>query len=181
MLEAIICAGLGGQGVLTAGKVLLYAASEKDLNVTWFPAYGNEMRGGAASCNVIISDSRIASPYADHPDIVMAMSESAIDTFESTIIPGGTLFVNSSLVSDNRAYRDDIKVVKVPVTEIAQKLNSERNANLCMLGVMMKETNLFPIDELEQSMCNYFEQEGKGKFNAKNVEVLRSGFNYTVL
>ena len=82
MLEAIICAGLGGQGVLTAGKVLLYAASEKDLNVTWFPAYGNEMRGGAASCNVIISDSRIASPYADHPDIVMAMSESAIDAFE---------------------------------------------------------------------------------------------------
>lgn len=178
MLEAIICAGLGGQGVLTAGKVLLYAASEKDLNVTWFPAYGNEMRGGAASCNVIISDSRIASPYADHPDIVMAMSESAIDAFESTITPGGTLFVNSSLVSKDRAYRDDIKVVKVPATEIAQKLNSERNANLCMLGAIIKETGIFPMDVFEQSMCSYFEHEGKGKFNEKNVEVLRSGFNY---
>lgn len=178
MLEAIICAGLGGQGVLTAGKVLLYAASEKDLNVTWFPAYGNEMRGGAASCNVIISDSRIASPYADHPDIVMAMSESAVDEFESTITQGGILFVNSSLVSEKRMYRDDIKVVKAPVTEIAQKLNSERNANLCMLGVIIKETNLFSIDEFERSMCSYFEHEEKGMFNAKNVEVLRAGFDY---
>ncbi len=178
MLETIICAGLGGQGVLTAGKVLLFAASGKDLNVTWFPAYGNEMRGGAASCNVIISDSRIASPYADHPDIVMAMSESAVDAYESAMAPGGTLFVNSSLVSEYRTYRDDIKVVKAPVTEIAQGLNSERNANLCMLGVIIKETGLFPMDEFEKAMCDYFEHEGKGKYNEKNVEVLHSGFNY---
>lgn len=75
-------------------------------------------------------------------------------------------------------YRDDIKVVKAPVTEIAQKLNSERNANLCMLGVIIKETNLFSIDEFERSMCSYFEHEEKGMFNAKNVEVLRAGFDY---
>lgn len=178
MLETIICAGLGGQGVLTAGKVLLFAASEKDLNVTWFPAYGNEMRGGAASCNVIISDKRIASPYADHPNLVMAMSESAVDAYESEIAVGGTLFVNSSLVPEDRTYRNDIRVVKAPVTEIAQGLHSERNANLCMLGVIIKETELFPMDEFETAMCAYFEHEGKGKYNEKNVEVLRSGFNY---
>ena len=78
MLETVICAGLGGQGVLTAGKILMYVAYDQDLKVTWFPAYGNEMRGGNASCNVVISDKRIASPYCDSPHIVLAMSESAI-------------------------------------------------------------------------------------------------------
>jgi len=176
MLERIICAGLGGQGVLTQGKIMMYAAYSKDLKVTWFPAYGNEMRGGNASCNVIISDKRIASPYADHPDLVMAMSESAVDMFEESMAPGGKLFVNSSLVSEDRTYRSDITVIKAPVTEIAQKLNSERNANLCMLGKVIKETDLFDIDFFEESMCKYFDEQGKGKYNAKNCEVLRAGY-----
>ncbi|MCD8361521.1 MAG: 2-oxoacid:acceptor oxidoreductase family protein [Lachnospiraceae bacterium] len=176
MLERIICAGLGGQGVLTQGKIMMYAAYLKDLKVTWFPAYGNEMRGGNASCNVIISDQRIASPYADHPDLVMAMSESAVDLFEEAMASGGKLFVNSSLVSEDRTYRSDLMVIKAPVTEVAQKLNSERNANLCMLGKVIKETSLFDIDFFEQSMCGYFEEQGKGKYNAKNCEVLRAGY-----
>lgn len=177
MLERIICAGLGGQGVLTQGKIMMYAAYAKDLKVTWFPAYGNEMRGGSASCNVIFSDKRIASPYADHPDLVMAMSDSAVDQFEEAMAPGGKLFVNSSMVRGDRTYRPDITVIKAPVTEVAQKLNSERNANLCMLGKVIKETDLFDIDFFEQSMCDYFSSQGKGKFNAKNCEVLRAGYD----
>lgn len=177
MLESIVCAGLGGQGVLTAGKIFMYAAAKRDLHVTWFPAYGNEMRGGSASCQVIMGDSRIASPYADHPTLVMAMSESAVDQFEAAMAPGGLLFVNSSLVSEDRKYRDDIKVIKAPVTEIATNLNSERNANLCMVGKIVREWGVFSYDEFEDAMCAYFEELGKGKFNAKNKEILRSGYD----
>lgn len=177
MIKSIICAGLGGQGVLTAGKLLLYAAYEKDLNVTWFPSYGNEMRGGNANCNVIISDKKIATPYADHPDVVMAMSSSAVDIYEESMAPGGTLFVNSSLVDEDRTYRSDIKVVKIPATEIAIGLKNERNANLCMLGKMMAESDLFTLEEFEEAMCHYFESQGKGKYNENNKTVLEAGHN----
>ncbi|MEE3361943.1 MAG: 2-oxoacid:acceptor oxidoreductase family protein [Anaerovoracaceae bacterium] len=177
MIKKIIVSGFGGQGALTAGKIILHTAYKKGLQCTWFPSYGNEMRGGAANCNVILSDKRIASPYADHPDIVIALNELSIDKFEPPMIEGGLLFVNSSLVDDNRKYRSDITVFKAPVTEEAQKLNSERNANICMLGKMIKETNLFSIDEFEKYMCDYFASLGKDKFNEKNKEVLRAGYN----
>lgn len=176
MIKSIICAGLGGQGVLTAGKLLMHAAHEKDLNVTWFPSYGNEMRGGNANCNVIISDKKIASPYADTPDIVMAMSSSAVDIYEETMAPGGVLYVNSSLVDENRKYRDDIRVVKFPATEIALKMKREVNANLCMLGKIIADSGLFTIEEFEKAMCNYFDEAGKGKFNKSNKEVVRAGY-----
>lgn len=177
MKKSIVCAGLGGQGVLTAGKILMYAAYEKELNVTWFPSYGNEMRGGNANCNVIISDKRIASPYADHPDVVMAMSSSAVDIYETAMNPGSTLYVNSSLVDEGRKYRGDIKVVKCDATDLAIDLKSERNANLCMLGKMLVESDLFAYDEFEKSMCGYFEIQGKGKYNEKNKEMLRAGYS----
>ena len=73
MVRRIICVGLGGQGVLTVGKLLMEAAVDKNLQCTWTCKYGNEMRGGYSECNVIISDEKIASPYADHPDIVFLM------------------------------------------------------------------------------------------------------------
>ncbi len=176
MLSEIVCAGLGGQGVLTQGKILIETAASKELNATWFPAYGNEMRGGDASCNVIISDSRIASPYADHPKILVTMSESAIDAWVDSMAPGGILFVNSTVVPDDKKYRDDITVVKAPVTQIAQKLHNERNANLVMLGVLAKAAGLFTYEELEAGMCKYFENLGKAKYNDKNIEVLRAGY-----
>ena len=176
MKKSIVCAGLGGQGVLTAGKILMHAAYEKGLNVTWFPSYGNEMRGGNANCNVIISDKKIASPYADHPDIVMAMSSSAADIYEESMAPGGTLFVNASLVDEDRKYRDDLYVVKFYATDLAIELKSERNANLCMLGKMLVDSELFSYDEFEASMCSYFESQGKGKYNDKNKEVLKAGY-----
>lgn len=176
MIKKIVCSGFGGQGALTAGKIILYVAYKKGLQCTWFPSYGNEMRGGAANCNVIISDKKIASPYADHPDIVLALNELSVDKFEPPMAVGGLLLVNSSLVKDTRTYRDDIIVRKASVTEKAQELNSERNANLCMLGKMIKETGLFSIDEFETYMCDYFASQGKSKFNEKNKEVLRAGY-----
>lgn len=175
MLKEIICAGFGGQGVLTAGKLMLYAAYKQDLKVTWFPSYGNEMRGGSANCNVVISDERIASPYADHPDILIALNGPALDKFQSEVKPGGQLFVNSSLVDEKFITRTDIEVFKAPVTDVAISLKNERAANIVMLGYLCKKSGLFEAADFEAAMCEYFENSGKGKFNEKNIEALRAG------
>lgn len=177
MIKELICAGFGGQGVLTAGKIMVYAAYKANKQVTWFPSYGNEMRGGSANCNVIISDNKIASPYADHPDIVLALNELSIDKYETSIKQNGYLFVNSSLTDEKRVYRRDINVIKAPVTEIAQKIGNEKAANICMLGVMIKKLDLFTKDEFLNSMCEYFEEQGKGKYNKKNKTAFEAGYD----
>ena len=178
MLKEIICAGFGGQGVLTAGKIISYVAYAAGKKLTWFPSYGNEMRGGAANCNVIISDERIASPYADHPDIALTLNEPCIAAYEDRMKAGGFLFVNSSLVDEGRNYRADIQVIKIPATELAQKLSDERSANICMLGAMVRHADLFEKEVFEEGMCEYFEQQGKGKRNASNLEAFRAGYDY---
>ncbi|HHW94520.1 MAG TPA: oxidoreductase [Mogibacterium sp.] len=177
MITEIICAGFGGQGVLTAGKLLLYAAYKKDKHVTWFPSYGNEMRGGSANCNVIISDDRIASPYADNPDMLIVLNGPSLEKFQNTVKPGGRLFINTSLVDEAMVTRTDVELFKAPVTDIAISLKNERAANIVMLGYLCKKTNLFTDKEFENSMCEYFEDSGKGKYNEKNVEAFRSGYN----
>lgn len=174
----MVCAGFGGQGVLTAGKIVMYAAHKNKNKVTWFPSYGSEMRGGSANCNVIISDVKIASPYADHPDIVMALNESAVNEYEASMREGATMFVNSSIVDENRVYREDINVVKVPVTGLAQELGNERAANICMLGAMVKQLDDFEKNAFVEAMCEYFENQGKGKYNDGNVEAFIKGYAY---
>lgn len=176
MLKEIVCAGFGGQGVLTAGKLMLYAAYKQGKRVTWFPSYGNEMRGGAANCNVVISDEKIASPYADHPDILMALNGPALDRFLPAMKPGGQLFVNTSLIEESKLTRTDVTIFRAPVTDLAISLKNERAANICMLGYFCKKTGLFTDKEFADSMCEYFEHSGKGKFNAKNVEAFQAGY-----
>ena len=119
MAKEMICAGFGGQGVLTAGMILINAGMELDKNVLFYPSYGSEMRGGTANCTVKISDGLIASPISKNPDILLTMNTPAIDKFEDQLKPGGLLLVNSSIVPEDRTYRDDIKVVKIPATDIA--------------------------------------------------------------
>ena len=180
MLNEIICAGFGGQGVLTAGKILIYGAYKANKQLTWFPSYGNEMRGGSANCNVVISDEKIASPVVKNPDILLGMNSVSVDKYEPLMKKDSYMFVNSSLVNEDKKYRDDINVVLVPVTEIAQGIKNERAANICMLGAMVKKLGIFTKDEFESGMCEYFENQGKGKFNAKNVEAFEAGYNYEI-
>ncbi|UEL48719.1 2-oxoacid:acceptor oxidoreductase family protein [Terrisporobacter hibernicus] len=178
MLNEIICAGFGGQGVLTAGKILIYVAYKEKKQLTWFPSYGNEMRGGSANCNVVISDEKIASPVVKNPTILLGMNSVSVNKYEPLMKKDGYMFVNSSLVDKDKIYRDDVNVILVPVTEIAQGINNERAANICMLGAMIKKLGIFTKLEFEDGMCEYFENLGKGKFNSKNLEAFEAGYNY---
>src|SRR5690554_5047601 len=107
MAERIIIAGFGGQGVMSMGQLLTYAGMLEGKNVSWLPSYGPEMRGGTSNCNVIISDTPVASPMVIHATAVVALNRPSLVKFESSVEPGGLLFINSSLV-DRRAERDDI-------------------------------------------------------------------------
>ena len=171
-MTEIICSGFGGQGVLVAGMILADAGMEDGKNVTWYPSYGSEMRGGTANCNIKISEEEIPSPYCHQLDILYTLNDAAIDKFESSLRPGGLLLVNSSLVHE-REYRDDIRVVKVPMTEIAAEHENPKGANIVMMGAMAANSDLFTEDDLERLINEFFEK--KGKINPKNSLCFRAG------
>lgn len=172
-MTEIICAGFGGQGVLTAGMLLIDAGMEQGKNVLFYPSYGSEMRGGTANCTVKISEGRIASPMSKNPDIVLTMNGPAIDKFESRLKPGGLLLVNTSIVGTDRKYRDDIRVVPVAATEIAAELENPRGANIVMLGALAANSDVFTTEYLESAIDHFFAK--KGKNNPKNMLCFREG------
>ena len=113
----IIIAGFGGQGLLFSGKVLAYAGLLEGRELSWLPSYGPEMRGGTANCNVILSDTPVGSPIVQHPTILMVMNTPSLDKYESTVRPGGMIFVDSSLIT-RKVQRTDVTAVYVPAAEI---------------------------------------------------------------
>ncbi len=172
-MTEIICAGFGGQGVLTTGLIIAHSAMMLGREVTWYPSYGSEMRGGTANCTVKVNDGPIASPYSKAPDIVCALNAPAVDKFEGSIKPGGWLFVNDSLVPHDREYRSDINVVRVPMSEVAIECGNPKGANLVLLGAVAAHTGLFKLDELDEQVTEYFAR--KGKINPKNSDCLHAG------
>lgn len=135
-METNLCvAGFGGQGVMTLGKFLASATCDStDKNVTFFPSYGAEQRGGTANCFVVISDEIIGAPLGDVMDDLIVMNDPSRQKFLPILKTGGTLFINSSIVKDE-INRDDIKLVKAPVTELALELGNAKVLNVIMLGV----------------------------------------------
>lgn len=175
-MTEIICAGFGGQGVLVAGMIITYAGMGQGKQVTWFPSYGAEMRGGTANCTVKISDEEIASPYAKKLDILVTFNETSIDKFEKQLKSGGVLFVNSSIVSEERKYRDDIKVIKVPATDIANDLENPKGMNIVMIGALAAATGLFDKEYLKGAVDKYFAD--KGRVNPKNALCFERGAEF---
>ena len=107
MLWTNIFAGFGGQGVLLIGQLLAYAGMYEGKNVSWLPSYGPEMRGGTANCSVVVSDEPVASPCINMANCVIAMNRPSLDKFEANVLPGGKLFINSSII-DKKATRTEI-------------------------------------------------------------------------
>lgn len=142
-METNLCvAGFGGQGVMTLGKFLASATCDStDKNVTFFPSYGAEQRGGTANCFVVISDEEIGAPLGDVMDDLIVMNGPSLKKFIRTLKPGGTLFINSSIVPEETG-REDIKLVKAPVTEMALEMGNGKVLNVIMLGVYIGYTEV---------------------------------------
>ena len=137
MIVKTLCAGSGGQGVLTLGNVMGNAAMFQGFHATYLPAYGAAMRGGTANCTITISDEEIASPVASAPDIVVALNQPSAVAFINRLVPGGKLLYNSS-VTEEIPLRNDIDVFAIPANDIATELGNDRSANMVMLGAFAK-------------------------------------------
>jgi 2-oxoglutarate ferredoxin oxidoreductase subunit gamma len=145
MTEEIIIAGFGGQGVLSMGKIMAYSGVIQDMEVSWMPSYGPEMRGGTANVIVIISSERISSPIIKHFDTAIILNQQSLDKFESSIKPGGILIYDSNGIT-RHPERKDITVYRVDATEEASKMNSPKIFNTIVLGGFLK---VKPIIKME--------------------------------
>ena len=173
MERNLMIAGFGGQGVMTMGKLLAEATSQAtDLNVTFFPSYGAAMRGGTSNCYVVISDEPIGAPVSYQLEDLVVMNGPSLRKFIGNLKPGGTLFVNSTIVTEE-IERDDIKVIKAPVTQMAIDIGNERALNVIMLGVYVGATDAVPEEVIIKGIEHKF--EAKPKLIAPNVDAFKMG------
>ena len=138
MTYETIMAGFGGQGLLFSGKVLAHAALIEGKELSWLPSYGPEMRGGTCNCSVIVSDDPVGSPIIAHPNVLMAMNEPSLDKFEDAVTPGGTVFVDSSLIA-RKVARADVEAVYIPATQMAKEMGAVSLANMVILGAIVQK------------------------------------------
>jgi 2-oxoglutarate ferredoxin oxidoreductase subunit gamma len=147
----IVFSGFGGQGALFAGQLLSYAALDAGRNVTWIPSYGPEMRGGTAHCTVIVSGAPIGSPLVRHPTNVVAFNNPSVEKYEPLLASGGALIYNASLVTHPVA-RADIHAVAIPASDVAAELGDGRLLNMVMLGALLEQTSVLPIEVVERAI-----------------------------
>lgn len=158
MVEDCIIAGFGGQGVMRLGQMLAYSGLREGKNVLWMPAYGPETRGGFANCTVIISDEEIGSPVVSHPRSLIVMNRPSLDKFEEALQPGGVLVVNTSMC-DRDPERKDVRIVKVPATEIATKLGNQKAANMVALGAFLEAKPIVTMESLVETLKKLFKDK----------------------
>lgn len=156
----IIMAGFGGQGVMSMGQVVCYAALEEGKEVLWLPSYGPEMRGGTANCTVIVSDEPVGSPIVTKPDAVIIMNKPSLDKFEPMVKPGGLVLINSSLC-DKDAARKDVRVFKIPATDLASELGNIRIANMVALGAFLALEPIVKIDSIVEALQEHLPEHQK--------------------
>jgi 2-oxoglutarate ferredoxin oxidoreductase subunit gamma len=174
MTEKSFFAGFGGQGIVSLGQIWVYCAMKEGKNVTFFPFYGAEKRGGVARASVIVSDDEIASPLVTVPDSALVMNADSLPICEGILKAGGVLLVNSTLVKE-APTRGDIKTVTLEITGLAEKIGNIRFANMVALGAMAKLTGALALSEIEGILKNFFSPD-KHRFIPMNVEAIKAGF-----
>ena len=175
MHERILIAGSGGQGVVSLGKLLARLAAEIIQHVTFFPAYGAEVRGGVSNCQVILSANEIAAPIAETFDSILVMNQQSADRFMPFLDKHGLAIVNQSLCK----VRADARHVLVPASEIADRLGSAKTANFVMLGVWLARKPLIPTRAIEDAMASHFPDAPPALIDV-NIQAFRAGLNYSL-
>jgi 2-oxoglutarate ferredoxin oxidoreductase subunit gamma len=176
MQTEIIIAGFGGQGVLFAGQLLAYAAMDAGKEVTWFPSYGPEMRGGTANCTVIIADEEIGSPLVRNPKAAIVLNLPSLDKYEPLVQPGGLLVVNASMV-DRAVKRADIRSVAIPANEIAEEIGDRRLTNMVVLGGLLANLDVLPLELVERALEVHMPERHKNLLQP-NRQALRRGAQF---
>jgi len=172
MRKEVFMAGTGGQGVLTIGQLLTYAADADGLQVSYFPVYSPEVRGGSTTCTIVISDGAVGSPISGRPAAMLLMDQISIDANLARLRDGGTLLYNSSLV--HTVGRDDIKSIAIPATDKAVEIGNERLTNMVMLGTYVGATQAGTIAAPETALRPIL-PERHHKLLPMNMQALQAG------
>ena len=171
----MLIAGFGGQGVLFAGKFIAYKALLENKQLSWLPSYGPEMRGGTANCSVIVSDEPIGSPIVSKPDVLIVMNLPSLDKYENSVVSGGKIFVDSTLI-ERKVKRTDVDVFYIPATKLAMDIDAPTLANMIMVGKVIKETAVVPYDNIDKALDKVVSAR-KAALKEINFKALETGYN----
>ncbi len=163
MKTEIICAGFGGQGVLTIGKFLAQAGMAEDKHVSWLPSYGPEMRGGTANVMTVIGTEPVASPIVSFPDVLIALNQPSLDKFGPSVRKDGIIIYDTDMCPHG-CKRDDVVKITGQMTTIAKEIGNIMVLNMVALGVLIGKTGLVKYETLESDLNKYMK--------AKNPELL---------
>ena len=172
----ILIAGFGGQGILFAGKFLAYKGLNEDLQVSWLPSYGPEMRGGTANCNVILSESPVGSPIITAPDVLIAMNLPSLQKYVDSVVSGGQIYVDSSLI-DVKVDRTDVQVFYIPATQMAKDANIPTLANMIITGHLLENHPELSFDGTDAVVSKLVPPK-KEALVALNMKALSLGKQY---
>ena len=172
----ILFAGFGGQGVLFAGKFLAYKGLVQEKQVSWLPSYGPEMRGGTANCSIILSDTPVGSPIITNPDVLVAMNLPSLQKFVDAVVPGGHIFVDSTLIAA-QVQRTDVQVHYIPATQLAKDAGQPTLANMVLVGKVVKETGCVDFAGNRETLEKFIPAK-KADLMDVNCKILQIGYDY---
>ena len=169
-------AGFGGQGILFAGKLLAYKGLMEDKQLSWLPSYGPEMRGGTASCGVVIGDTPVGSPIVSNPDVLVVMNLPSLDRYEDAVVPGGTIYMDSSLI-ERKVKRTDVNVIEIPATRLAGENDIPTLANMIIMGKLFATQGEYPSEYVQAALSKVISARHADKLGI-NQKALDIGAGY---
>jgi 2-oxoglutarate ferredoxin oxidoreductase subunit gamma len=174
MTHDVFMAGFGGQGILLIGNLLAYAGIMEGKNVSYFPAYGVEKRGGAATCTVVVSDEEVGSPVVGRPGAALILNPLSMEKYFNRVKSGGFCLVNTSLVEDSGLERSDLDILRIPVNEMALEVGDARLANMITIGAYAERTGVVSQDSLKAALKDVL-PERNHRFIPLNIEAIDLG------
>ena len=148
----------------------------EDSQVSWLPSYGPEMRGGTANCSVIVSDMPVGSPIITNPDVLIAMNLPSLQKFVNDVVPGGKIFVDSTLI-DAKVERGDVEVFYVPATQLAKDAGFSTLANMVLVGKVLKECDAVSFENNKETFEKFIPAKKAGLIDM-NCQALQTGYDY---
>ncbi len=174
MLERVLIAGSGGQGIIVTGKILASASTRTLPCVTFFPSYGAEVRGGTSNCQIVLSTNEIPCPVPSRVDSMIIMNQPSMDRYRKMLVHGGLMIVNATLCVSPAKMAGTIAV---PATGMAERLGNIKAANMILLGVYAAHRKVIPAEHVEAEIRAAF-SERDARLLSVNLEAFRAGLAY---
>ncbi len=177
MNHDVFMAGFGGQGILLIGNLLAYATILEGNQASYFPAYGVEKRGGAATCTIVMSDESVGSPVVGEPEAALLLNPLSMEKYYSRISKGGFALLNSSLIDDDGSSRDDVKLVRIPANEMALEIGDSRLVNMIVLGAYVEYSKVVTFASVKAALKEVL-PERNHRFLPMNHQALEAGSKF---